>query len=140
MTSLQIDPERCVSCCFIPGASHLVDAIPVLEKMFDTMRRDELVLHLSFKTAALELDVLPTLVSQLIDPDVAVIIGAPRPRLLAGKLAMIRDMDHTPIRLLVIDPEIVSLGITCKQREEIRHLTKPPYINTLFDRKLEDRP
>src|SRR5829696_6394818 len=79
-TSLQINPHRCVSSCFIPCAAHLVDGIPVLEKMFDTMRRDELVLHLSFKTTALKLNVLPAAVSQLVDPDVAVIICSPRPR------------------------------------------------------------
>src|SRR5215213_4034250 len=111
MTSLQIDPERCVSCCFIPGASHLGDAIPVLEKMFDTMRRDELVLHLSLKTTALKLHVLSSAISKFVDPDIAVIICSPCPRLLAGKFAMIRHVDHTPIGLFVIDPEIISLGI-----------------------------
>src|SRR6185503_957632 len=108
--------------------------------MFDTMRRDKLVLHLSFKTTALKLHVLSAAVSQLVDPDVAVIICAPRPRLLAGKLTMIRDVDHAPVRLLVIDTEIVALGIACKQREEVWHFTKPADIDTLFDRKLEDRP
>src|SRR5215212_2963133 len=108
--------------------------------MFDPVRRDELVLHLSFKTAALKLDILPTAVSEFVDPDVAVIICAPRPGLLAGKLAMVGDMDYTPIGLLIIDPEIVSLGIACKQREEVWHLTKPADINALFDRKLEHRP
>src|SRR4051794_39313761 len=108
--------------------------------MFDAMRRDELVLHLSFKTTALKLHVLPAAVSQLVDPDVAVVIRAPRPRLLAGQLAMIRNVDHAPIRLLVIDPEIVSLGITCKQREEVWHFTKPPDVDAFFDGKLEDRP
>jgi hypothetical protein len=88
------------------------------------------LLHLSFKTATLKLDVLPTSVSQLIDPDVAVIICSPRPGFLAGKLAMIRNMDHTPIGFLVIDSEIVALGIACKQREKVWHFTKTPDINT----------
>src|SRR6185503_16194710 len=108
--------------------------------MFDAMRRDELMLHLSLKTAALKLDVLPAAISQLVDPDVAVIIGAPRPRILAGQLAMIGNVDHAPIRLLVIDPEIVTLGIARKQREEVWHFTKPADVDTLFDRKLEDGP
>ena len=139
-TSLQTESQRRVTSRFVPRATHLAHAKPVFENMFDTMRRNELVLHLSFKTPALKLDILSAAVSQLIDPDVAVFVSSPRPRFLAGQFAMVGHVDHTPIRLFVINAEVVALGIARKERKEVWHLTKPPDIDSLFDRKFEDGP
>src|SRR5690348_4457227 len=82
--SLHVNSDRRVARRFIPRAAHLVYSKPVLKKVLDAMRCDELMFHLSFKTSALKLDVLPTAVSQLIDPDVAVIVSTPRPCFLTG--------------------------------------------------------
>src|ERR1044072_423958 len=138
--SLQTNSYRSVASRFVPRATHAINAKPVLKKMFDAMRRDELVLHLSFKAASLKLHILSTAVRQLIDPDVAVLVSPPRPCLLARQLAMVCDVDHTPIRLFVIDAEIVSFGITRKKRKEVGHFTKPADVDSFLNRKLEDRP
>src|ERR1041385_7197352 len=53
---------------------------------------------------------------------------------------MIRDMDHAPIRLLVINSEIVALRIAREQRKKIGDLTKSSDVNALFFGKLEHGP
>ena len=73
------------------------------------MRRNELVLHLRLEPSALELDVLAAAVCQLINPDVAVLVRAPRPGLLARHLSVIGHVDYAPVGLVVIDAEEISL-------------------------------
>src|SRR6185436_6023125 len=90
--------------------------------------------------ASLKLHILSATVREFIDPDVTVIVSPPRPCLLAGQLAMVCDMDHTPIRLFIVDPEIVSLGFTRKKRKEVWHFTKAADVHSFFNRKFEDGP
>ena len=61
------------------------------------MWRDELVFHLSLEPATLDLNVLVATVGQLINPNVAVVIGAPSPRLFAGHLTVVRNVDDAPV-------------------------------------------
>src|SRR5262245_44317617 len=101
---------------------------------------NELVFHLSFKTAALKLNILPATIGQLINPNITVIISPPRPCFLSRQLSMICDVHHAPIRLFVIDSEVVALRIPCKQRKEIRYFAKAADVDSLLYWKLKYRP
>src|ERR1043165_8985598 len=53
---------------------------------------------------------------------------------------MIGNVDHTPIRMFVVDSEVITFRIACKEREEIRNFAEATDIDSFFDRELEDRP
>jgi hypothetical protein len=51
----------------------------VFDEMLNAMRRDKLVFHLCFEPPTLKLNILVTAVSQLVNPDIAVVVSAPGP-------------------------------------------------------------
>src|SRR6185503_10421812 len=86
--TLEMNSKRGIMGRLVPGATQIVHRKPVFHDVLNAMRSNELVFHLRFKAATLKLNILVTSISQLVDPDVAVVVSAPGPGLLAGQFTM----------------------------------------------------
>src|SRR5712691_3537647 len=101
--ALHIDAQGPIVSGLVPATPEMIYREPVFYEVFDAMRRDELVLHLRLEPPALELDVLAAAVCQFINPNVAVLVRAPRPGLLARHLSVVAVSFYKQVRLPVIE-------------------------------------
>ncbi len=127
-------------CGLVPAAAKVIHRKPVFDEVLNAMWRNELVFHLRLETPTLELNVLAAAVGQFVNPNVAVVVGAPGPGLLTRHLTVVGDVDYAPVSLVVINTEVVTSRVAGEKRQKVWHVGELAHVNTLLFRKGEDGP